>query len=56
MRNNIFLEKLLDLYLDSDWDISKIMYGRYDKFKSINDGYYNFDSDKNICVPISLIN
>ena len=24
------------------------MYGRSDKFKNTNDGYYNFDSDKNI--------
>ena len=32
------------------------MYGRSDKFKNTNDGYYNFDSDKNICIPISIIN
>ena len=55
MRNNIFLEKLLELYPDSNWDISKVMYGKYDQVKNINDGVYNFYSDKNICIPISLL-
>lgn len=55
MRNNTFLNLLLELYPDSDWNVSKIMYGRSDKFKNINDDYYNFELDKNVCIPISLI-
>lgn len=55
MRNNNFLKNLLGLYPEANWDISKVMYGKYDQLKNINDGIYNFYSDKNICIPISLI-
>ena len=56
MRNNVFLEKLLSLYPDSKWDIFKVIYSEYNIFKNISNEIYDFYLDKNICIPLSILN
>ena len=55
MRNNSFLEELIELYPDYGWDISSLVYG-VNKPHYYNSLTYDFLLDKNICIPLSLIN
>ena len=56
MRNINFLEKLIHLYPKYHWNISNIMYGKFDKFQKISNGIYTFYQDNNIYIPLILIN
>ena len=55
MRNINFLEKLINLYPEYQWNISNIMYGKLDKLKKTNDGVYSFNQDINIYIPLVLL-